>query len=140
MIRSWRWIWTSFWKIRKIRSDEALPSGVTIFVFRKFAPSADKSCFSGMNVSDPKQMSYKKADKLLLQTTDTWNTIFRDWCGPSSIAKNIREYTYKHTSNTKYQSTKVLSIDVCWWLRNPIINMRDYTRQVIWEENKLRIN
>ena len=47
-------------------------------VFRNFAPFMDRSCSSGLNGSDTEQMSYNKADKLILETTDTWNTIFRD--------------------------------------------------------------
>ena len=41
----------------KIRSDVMFPSGVTKFVIRNIAPSADRSCSSGLNGSDPEQMS-----------------------------------------------------------------------------------
>ena len=33
------------------------PSGVARFVVRNIAPSADRSCFSGLNGSYPEQMS-----------------------------------------------------------------------------------
>ena len=34
-----------------------VPNGVTKFVVRKIAPSTDRSCSSGLNGSDPEQMS-----------------------------------------------------------------------------------
>ena len=43
------------------RSDKLrftlFPSGVARFVVRNIAPSVDRSCSSGMNGSDPKQIS-----------------------------------------------------------------------------------
>ena len=49
------------------RSDQLkfsfLPSGVAKFVVRNIAPSADRSCSSGLNGSDPKQISERQRVK-----------------------------------------------------------------------------
>ena len=45
-------------------------------VFRNFAPSMDRSCSFGLNGSDLEQIVHNKVARLLLETTDTWNTIF----------------------------------------------------------------
>ena len=37
--------------------DRSLPSGVAKFVIRNISLSADRSCSSGLNGSDPEQMS-----------------------------------------------------------------------------------
>ena len=37
--------------------DESIPTRVAKFVIRNISPSADRSCSSGMNGSDPEQMS-----------------------------------------------------------------------------------
>ena len=49
---------------------------VAIFVVRNFAPSADRSCSSGLNGSDPEQIVHNKVGRLLLETIDARNVIF----------------------------------------------------------------
>ena len=53
-----------------------VPSRVARFVARNFAPFANRSCSSGLNGLDLEEIVYNKVGRLLLETTDTWNTIF----------------------------------------------------------------
>ena len=52
----------SIQKLRKNKTD-LLPSGVARFVVRNIAPSVDRSCSSGLNGSDPEQISEQKRVK-----------------------------------------------------------------------------
>ena len=49
----------------------SVPSRVARFVIMNIAPSADRSCSSGLNGLDLEQISYNEVDRLLLETTDT---------------------------------------------------------------------
>ena len=55
-----------------------LLGAMLVGVVRNIATFANISCFSGLNGSDPEQIIHNKVGILLLDTTDTCNTIFRD--------------------------------------------------------------
>ena len=78
---------------------------VARFVVRNFAPFADRICSSGLNGSDPEQINHNKADRLLLETTDTWNTIFDGMMWFFTYGKiSPRKYLHKHI---KHKISKV---------------------------------
>ena len=49
------------------------PTGVAIFVSRKNAPLAEKTCSSSLNGSDLEQMSYNRDGRLPLEVVEIWN-------------------------------------------------------------------
>ena len=80
---------------------------VTRFVSRNFAPSADKSCSSGLNGSDPKQMVHNKVRILSLEAINTWNTIFDGVMWFFSYDKRSpRNYLHKHIKHAIDQRYK----------------------------------
>ena len=65
---------TIFWRPRKIKCTESyLPNGVTIFVARKNAPLADKSCSSSLNGSYLEQIIHNRIGRLSVEWLEIWN-------------------------------------------------------------------
>ena len=55
----------------KKEQDRSILGGVTRFVVMNIAPSAGKSCSSGLNGSDLEEIVHNMVGRLLLETTDT---------------------------------------------------------------------
>ena len=58
-----------------IQNSMQFPDRVAKFVIRNIAPSANRSCSSGLNGSDLEQMSHSQVKRLSLETIDIWNKI-----------------------------------------------------------------
>ena len=70
-----------------------LPSGVAKCVIRNISPSADRSCSSSINGSDPEQMSEYLSSRLSLNVIDAWNiTLMKDLytCKTCQTYKDIK--------------------------------------------------
>ena len=79
---------------------------VARFVVKNFTPSVDRSRSFGLNGLDREQISHNKADRLLLETTDTWNTIFDGMMWLFTYGeRSPRKYLHKHN---KHKISKVL--------------------------------
>ena len=75
---------------------------VAIFVVRNFTPSADKSCSSGLNCSDPEKIVHNKVGILLLETIDTWNKIFDGMMWLFTYGEiSPRKYLHKHIEHKR---------------------------------------
>ena len=74
-------------------------------VVRNFAPSADRTCSSGLNGLDLEQIVHNKVGRLLLETTDTWNAIFDGMMWLFTYGEiSPRKYLHKHI---KHKRSKV---------------------------------
>ena len=76
-------------------------------VGRNFAPSADRSCSSGMDGLDLEQIVQKKVGILLLETIDTWNTIFDGMMWLFTYGeRSPRKYLHKHIKQKRSKVPK----------------------------------
>ena len=104
---SWRW---SLDLEESSRTEEAqinwdmhyFPSRVAIFVIRNIAPSADRSCSSGMNGSDPEQMSERQRMKTFPECSR-----HLEYCFDCEIFYPQIDQTCKHIKGTRKSSTYI---------------------------------
>ena len=87
-----------------------------LVVIKNIAPSADRSCSSGLNGSYPEQIVHNKVGRLSLEDINTWNAIFDGVMWFFSYDKRSpRKYPHKHIKHTRdqrYQNIIYISMSV----------------------------